>query len=150
MAWKEEIAEWWERRKLERRAEESGQDEIPVPRPYPYLNCTSDYHRPDAQFVIPPGGGTLKLTVWNEGNFPAWTCYVEVREGSGPLSDFELRGQTIITLQPGERRDVMLQVVPEQVGAHLVGVCYDPLLDPMDFGDPSSRHITARFRLWAH
>ena len=80
--------------------------------------------------------GTIAFTVWNDGNFPAWSCYVEVYEGPGgyssPLSAYELRGRAIVTLHPGERREVSLPWVRRQTTGRVVGIVHDPLLDPLE------------------
>lgn len=92
----------------------------------------------------------MSFTVWNDGTYPSWTCYVEVYEGprgfANPLSAYSLRGRSIITLQPGERREVMLPWVRERSTGRIVGLVFDPLLDPRDFEvvPQFNRHITSR------
>jgi hypothetical protein len=114
----------------------------------PYLECSSVYARP--VFSIPGGWKFLMMpvqpevswsptiTVWNSGTFPTWACHVEVRENPGDI----LKAQTIITLQPGESRDVILPVTTGQDDTSLLGICYDPLFDPYDPQDPSDRKVT--------
>ncbi len=143
--WKDEIHKWWKDRQKERQDEED-EDRLPMPRPY--VDCTSHF----GPHVLPlrvDEPGTVSFTVWNDGNFPAWTCYVQIYEGptgySHPLSDYELRGQKIITLQPGERRDIPLPWVRRQQTGRIVGICFDPILDPKDFTlvEQRNRHITS-------
>jgi hypothetical protein len=122
-----------------------GDDEFEL---YPYLECSSVYFRPRflrrggwvGQIVTRPPGisWSPKITVWNSGTFPTWACHVEVRENPGDI----LKAQTVITLQPGESRDVILPVTTGQEGTSLLGICYDPLLDPYDPQDPSDRKVT--------
>ena len=74
---------------------------------------------------------------------------MEVYEGprgyANPISAYTLRGRRIITLQPGERRDVTLPWVRERRTGRVVGLVFDPLLDPRDFevAPRSNRHITS-------
>lgn len=130
--WSELIRNWWQERQD---AREPPPDDAP-PMPRPYLEITGDMTQIHAFGLDEPG--TITLTVWNDGNFPAWACCVEVYEGPGgfgsPLSAYELRGGTTITLQPGQRRDVMVPWVrrrPLGSNTRVVAICYDPLLDPI-------------------
>ena len=86
------------------------------------------------------------------GNFAAITCYTEVYEGPGgystPLSGYELRGRKVITLQPGEEREVSLPWVRTRQSGRIVGIAYDPVLDPknwyLDQETPHhNRHVTS-------
>jgi len=117
----------------------------------PYLNCSYDHfiireiNEPFTNrkilLVNQKRPGTIwhpKFRVWNSGNFPSETCYVEVRETPGNI----LKEKTIITLQPGETRDVTLEVLVGEPGTTLVGVCYDPILDPYDSTDTTGRKTT--------
>lgn len=141
--WSEGINEWWRQR----------QQEHPHPTPsvqipYSYLDCTSNFGPQilAQQRNVP---GTVYFTVWNDGNFAAWTCYVQVWEGPGgyshPLSDYMLRGQAIMTLQASERREVTLPWLRTLKTGRIVGICYDPLRDPIDFTlvEQYNRHITS-------
>lgn len=91
----------------------------------------------------------MEYTIWNDGNFAAWTCYVELYEGpwgySHPLKDYEFRGREIVTVQPGERKKVKVPWIRKKDSARVVGVCYDPILDPKDFTlvEQNNRHITS-------
>lgn len=145
--WQEIITDWWNERKRQR--EEDGTLHVPqVPIPKPYLNCTSNFG-PQLNALAVNEMSEMRFTVWNDGNFPAWTCYVELYEGPGgyshPLSDYELRGRKIITLRPGERREVAVPWVRRRETARVVGILFDPLLDPKDFTlvEQRNRHITS-------
>lgn len=142
--WNEQLNEWWKKRQKEREPRKPG----PVPMPRPYLDCTSNFI-PQIVPLIVDEPGRVSFTIWNDGNFPTWTCYVQIYEGpegyTHPLSDYKLRGQTIITLQPGERREVTLPWVRSQHTGRIVGICFDPLLDPKNFTlvEHYNRHITS-------
>ena len=153
--WNEVIRNWWQDRQQER---EPPPDDAP-PMPRPYLEIDGDMTQINAFGQDEPG--TLTLTVWNSGSGPAWTCCVELYEGPGgiasPLSAYELRGGTITTLQPGQRRDVTVPWVrrrpyTKDLENRVVAICYDPLLDPVTdsvtIGHPADdrhihRHITS-------
>lgn len=145
--WKDEIRDWWRERKRQR--EEDGTLHVPeVPIPKPYLDCTSHFG-PQLRELAPNEPGQLSFTVRNDGNFPAWTCYAELYEGprgySRPLSDYALRGRTVLSLRPGERREVLVPWVRREASARIVGIVSDPLLDPKDFAlvEQYNRHITS-------
>jgi hypothetical protein len=54
--------------------------------------------------------------------------------GSGtPLTEYELQGRQIVTLQSGESREVTLPFSRFTGLITAVGICYDPILDPKDF-----------------
>lgn len=100
----------------------------------PWLRNFTDFQ--GQVYRIPQGGtGTIDLRIRNEGNFPAWTCYVELYEGISSLTEpdyaaLHLHGRTIITLQAGEERVVPLPWTRGSLSGQLFGVCYDPVLDP--------------------
>jgi hypothetical protein len=116
--------------------------------PRPYIDATSNFG-PQITALRVGEAGTVSFTIWNDGNYPAWTCYVEVYEGPGgytsPLSAYSLRGRRIVTLHPGERKEVSLPWVREQRTGRIVGIVFDPLLDPVDFTvvEQMNRHITS-------
>ena len=116
--------------------------------PRPYLNCSSNFW-PQIVGLGLEEPSLVFFPVWNEGNFAALTCYVELYEGpsgySSALSAYALRGRKIITLQAGERRDVRLTWERRLPTGRIVGICYDPLLDPKDFlfVEQHNRHITS-------
>jgi hypothetical protein len=128
--------------------DECGRDRVKVIMPRPYLDATSNFAPPISALRVDEVG-TISFTIWNDGNYPAWTCYVEIYEGpegyTNPLSDYALRGRTILTLHPGERREVTLPWVRRRKTGRVVGMVYDPLLDPRDFSvvGQFNRHITS-------
>jgi hypothetical protein len=117
-------------------------------RPRPYLDATSSFG-PQISALAVGEPGTVSMTVSNDGNCPAWTCYVEVYEGPGgythPLSEYEMRGQQIVTLHPGEKRVISLPWVRQGRTGRVVGLVYDPLLDARGFAvvEQYNRHITS-------
>lgn len=150
--WNKAIDAWLKRRdkehEHERERDECGRDRRKVEMPRPWLDCTSNFGPQIlAQSLNQPG--MIAFTVWNDGNFPAWSCYVEVYEGPGgyssPLSAYELRGRAIITLHPGERREVSVTWTRRRMTGRVVGIVHDPLLDPKDFAvvEQHNRHITS-------
>lgn len=145
--WRDEINEWWRDRKQKRR--EDGTLHIPKrPIPKPYLDCSSKFG-PQLRDLAINEVSSMSFQVWNDGNFPAWTCYVELYEGpagyNSPLSAYELRGRKIISLRPGERMDVSVPWVRKKESARVFGIVFDPLLDPKDFQlvEQRNRHITS-------
>jgi hypothetical protein len=140
---REAIRDQWERDRKRRRCRDRLRD---VPRPY--LDATSNF---GPQITALPVGtaGTVSFTVWNDGLYPAWTCYVELYEGPGgytsPLSAYARRGRRIITLHPGERREVTLPWVRQQQTGRIVGLVFDPLLDPhgLTVVEQFNRHVTS-------
>lgn len=145
--WSKEIDAWLKRRQREHEKEkEHNRHRVRMPRPY--LDCTSNFgpQLDDFGLNVP---GSMSFTVWNDGNFPAWTCYVELYEGpwgySSPLSAYQLRGRRIITLMPGEQREVAVPWTRRLNQARVVGIVFDPLLDPRDFAlvEQHNRHITS-------
>jgi hypothetical protein len=149
LSWKEAVQKWLRKiREEHKRGQIDPKHGRRFPLPRPYLDCTSHF----GPQIIPlkiGQTGSVSFTVWNDGNFPAWTCYVEVYEGptgyTSPLSDYEIRGRRIITIQPGETREVTLPWVRMRRTGRIVGICYDPLLDPRDFVlvEQYNRHITS-------
>lgn len=141
--WTEDIADWWR----QRQAEKPPHDPV-VPMPRSWLDCTSNFG-PQILAQTRNQPASVHFPVWNDGNFPSWTCYVQVWEGPGgythPLRDYQLRGQAIIALQPGERREVTVPWMRTLITGRIVGIVYDPLLDPIDFQvvEQYNRHITS-------
>ena len=119
--------------------------------PRPWIKASSNFApQINSQSINQPG--EISYTVSNMGNFAAITCYTEVYEGPGgystPLSGYELRGRKVITLQPGEEREVSLPWVRTRQSGRIVGIAYDPVLDPknwyLDQETPQhNRHVTS-------
>jgi hypothetical protein len=150
--WSAAIDEWLEKREDERdegvEEDDCGRPQRRPRRPRPYVDATSNFG-PQITALATGQPGLVTFTVWNDGNLPAWTCYVELYEGPGgytsPLAAYALRGRRIITLHPGERRDVAVPWVRQQPTGRIVGLVFDPLLDGRDFAlvEQVNRHITS-------
>ncbi len=155
--WKEQVDSWLGRLEEERRQEreqwQKDKRHCKCPRrpdgmPRPWVDATSNFG-PQITALKVGEEGSVSFTVWNDGSYPAWNCYVEVYEGPGgytsPLSAYELRGRRIITLHPAERKQVHLSWVRKQRTGRIVGLVFDPLLDPLDFDavEQINRHITS-------
>jgi hypothetical protein len=113
------------------RSASSQPDPIPTPRPWLTVQFAPSGEVANIPIDVP---GQLHLQVGNEGNLPAWTCYLELHDG-GPtdpvtFADLELRDRRVLTLQPGESRVIALNWVRHRPKGRAFGVCYDPLLDP--------------------
>ncbi len=145
--WKDDINIWWKERKKKRK--EDGTLHIPKrPIPRPYLDCTSNFG-PQLNSLAINEVSTMSFTIWNEGNAPSWNCYVELYEGpsgySNPLSNYEFRGRKIVSLRPGERKEIQVPWVRKKNSARVVGIVFDPIQDPKDFilVEQVNRHITS-------
>jgi hypothetical protein len=81
-------------------------------RPRPYLDISAIL-TPQISAHGVGEAGTITVQVWTDGNVPAWSCYVEVYEGPGGyttgLNGYVLKDQHVLTLHPGQHRDVFLQ-----------------------------------------
>lgn len=142
--WKKNIRDYWSRKQYEK-----GEDAPRIPRLRSFLECSGNLVPQLPQLSLDQPG-TLTFTVGNRGNYAAWTCYVELYRGRAPLgtntplTDYELQDRKIITLQPGETREMNLSFIRFTGLITAVAVCYDPLLDPKDFTVVEThRQITA-------
>lgn len=142
--WSEKLAEWLKER-------EGGRPTNPddrVRRPRPYLDIAATF-APQISASKVGQTGSVTVRVWNSGNVPAWSCYVEVYEGPGgfstPLADHVPRGRRIITLHPGEQRDVSLPWRRDGRTGRIVAIVFDPILDPKGFTvvPQTDRHLTS-------
>jgi hypothetical protein len=124
--------------------------------PRPYLQCTSAFG-PQVRNLALNQTAEVSFTVFNHGNAPSWSCYVELYEGPGftysaPLSDCRLTGRKIIAILPGQRMDVKLPWQPTRANnGRILGVTYDPMFDPRNFTvvEQFNRQITAvDWRQW--
>jgi hypothetical protein len=141
--WVEEVRSAWEQIQQQPRVRpDMGDCDL-----WPFLHCSSEYYQryfvSDRYFAAlhtePPGRSwEPELTVWNSGSFPSWTCHVEVLENPGG----KLKARTVVSLQPNETAVVTLKVTTGAEGTTLIGRCYDPVLDPLEPGDPSGRKST--------
>jgi len=110
----------------------------------PRLHCTSD-----KGWRIRRGGVgehiNVVVEVTNKGNGVSFNTYVEAYEGpigyTHPLRDYLLGDYKIITINPGQKVRVPLhwpRMLPPR-GNRIVGVCFDPFLDPRGF------HLVERY-----
>lgn len=106
--------------------------------PKPYLGI--GFSNNDIFPQYPSESIEVDFEIVNKGNFAAITCYIDLLDGpSDPhltLSDYELSDRKIITLQPGEiRKNVKMSWnrKKSQKSGHLLGLLYDPLMDPKDW-----------------
>jgi hypothetical protein len=128
--WSRTIGEWLYHHHPEREQDEPGR------MPRPYLRFLGDFIQGRRVTSGMLRTGSVSLTLVNEGNVPAWNCYVEVYEGPFgglPPAGYSPRGRMIITLHPHERRTVSVPWWREMTGSNFLGIVYDPLMDPRDF-----------------
>jgi hypothetical protein len=103
----------------------------------PRLKCRSNFG-PEISDIGVGESRTVTVRVTNKGNGISFSTYVEVYEGPGgythPLRDYRLCDYKIITINPGQTVDVKLnwtRLLPRH--GRVVGVCFDPFLDPRGF-----------------
>ena len=110
---------------------------------YPYLQIE---HRSDSP--LPSQLPTEeRFIIHNDGNVTSWSCHIEVYGGvandgtpfgsNTPLSQFKILGQKVITLQPGAHIEVSVPTLWNNLGSSIqgvivIGVCYDPVIDPLE------------------
>ena len=119
--WKHLIDCWLEEREKEREKEldECGREIRELERPRPYLSIDRGPGTPVHPFYFTNLGIpiTVDFSVQNSGNFPSWTCYVDLYEGPEddllPIYNYTLRGREIVSLHPGEEKIVALPWVRE-------------------------------------
>jgi hypothetical protein len=142
--WSEQIAEWLDRREREHPPNQDDRTR----RPRPYLDIAATF-APQISASQVGEDSTVTVRVWNAGNVPAWSCYVEVYEGPGgfatPLADHIPRGQAIITLHPGEQREITLPWRRDARTGRIVAIIFDPILDPKGFTvvPQTDRHLAS-------
>ncbi len=142
--WSEGIKRWLDERQRERPENPDDKER----RPRPYLDIAATFAPQISAFQVGESG-TVTVNVWNAGNVPAWSCYVEVYEGPGgfttPLADYVPRGQEIITLHPGQTRAVTLPWQRDGRTGRIVAVVFDPILDPKGFTvvPQTDRHLAS-------
>jgi hypothetical protein len=112
----------------------------------PRLCCTSNFG---------PEIGNIGESTWvtvrviNEGNGISFSAYVEVYEGpvgyTHQLRDYRLCDYRVLTINPGQTVDVKLFWTRLLERGRIVGVCYDPFLDPRGFHlvEQYNPHITS-------
>jgi len=114
----------------------------------PELDCTSNFG-PEIRDLDLGEPGTVTVRVTNKGNGISFSTYVEVYEGpvgyTHPLRDYRLCDYRVITMNPGQTVDVRLNWVRLLSRGRIVGVCFDPFLDPRGFYrvEQYNDHITS-------
>lgn len=143
--WKDELRNaWWEIEASRPRTNPLDNLDFTL---YPYLNISCTYIEEERilsrRFVrITTRGPNTpwkpKVTVWNSGSAPSWSCHVEVLEEPGG----KLKAREIIWLQAQETAQVTLDVTTGAEGTSLRAVCYDPVFDPLEPDVTSGRKST--------
>lgn len=142
--WSEKIAEWLRQRDADKPPNQDERER----RPRPWLDIAATF-APQVSASQVGETGAVTVRVWNAGNVPAWSCHVELYEGppgfTTPLADCIPRGRTIITLHPGEQRDVTLPWKRDGRTGRIVAVIFDPILDPKGFTvvPQTDRHLAS-------
>lgn len=103
---------------------------------YPFLTIHIDFM---GQMETIRNGGNIIVSVTNNGNGTAYTSFVELIESShnGLFVDpsdpglFHRRGYLMLpVLYPHQTRTVQVDWSRHFISGRIVGICYDPLLDP--------------------
>ena len=114
----------------------------------PRLECTSNFG-PEIRYLSVGDSAIVTVTVTNKGNGVSFFSYVEVYEGPGgyshPLRDYRLCDYRVLTINPGQTVDVKLQWSRLLETGRIVGVCFDPFMDPRGFNlvEQYNDHITS-------
>ena len=114
----------------------------------PSLECTSNFG-PEIRHLQLGESGIVTVTVTNNGNGISFSTYVEIYEGpvgyTHPRSDYRLCDYRIITINPGQTADVKLHWNRLLARGRIVGVCFDPFMDPRGFHlvEQYNDHITS-------
>jgi|GEM_PF-4875511 len=114
----------------------------------PLLECTSNFG-PEIRNLDLGNPGTVTVRVTNKGNGISFTTYVEVYEGPRgyvhPIRDYRLCDYKMITINPGQTVDVELNWIRLLPRGRIVGICFDPFLDPRGFrlAEQYNDHITS-------
>lgn len=99
----------------------------------PRLRIASNFISEDLTKVQIGDSAELTFTVINEGNGISFFSYVELYEGEEEiclLIHHRLCDHKIITINPGQRVDVTLNWNRKLKTGKVVGICFDPMLDP--------------------
>ncbi len=114
----------------------------------PVLHINSDF----TSDLFPSGVGDQQvatMNVTNLGNGASFNTYVELYDGpwgyQNPLRDYRLCKSKVISIQPGQKIAVKLTWTRMHASGRLVGICYDPFLDPRGFNlvQQIHRHIAS-------
>jgi len=114
----------------------------------PRLKCTSNFG-PEIRYLDVGDSTTVTVWVTNNGNGISFATYVEIYEGpvgySSPRSDYRLCDYKIVTINPGQTVEVKLSWNRLLQRGRIVGVCFDPFLDPRGFYlmEQYNDHITS-------
>ena len=114
----------------------------------PRLECTSNFG-PEIRNLELGERGMVTVKVTNKGNGISFTTYVKVYEGptgyTHPLKDYRLCDYKSVTINPGQTVDVKLNWTRLLHKGRIVGVCFDPFLDPRGFQlvEQYNDHITS-------
>lgn len=100
------------------------------------LECDSNFG-PEIQDLGFGDVGTVTVRVTNKGNGISYAAYVQIYEGpwgyTHPLSDYRLCDYSVLTINPGQTMDAKLNWNRLLDKGRIVGVCFDPFLDPRGF-----------------
>jgi hypothetical protein len=150
--WQTQMHTWWTVRKAERERQRKIDVDLgiipDVDTPRPYLICgrlpssrgTIEEQWRNVVFPLRPErgfvDGDFAVVIENEGNAASWNCCVHVMylrtQGAEykPYGDLVVRDHTIVSVLPGEAKEVTLHVRALIVlAAELVFRCFDPVLD---------------------
>lgn len=114
----------------------------------PRLDCTSNFG-PEIRDLDVGESTTVTVGVTNKGNGISFNSYVQVYEGpwgyTHPLREYRLCDYRIMTINPGQTVDVKLNWSRLLSKGRVVGVCFDPFLDPRGFHlvEQYNDHITS-------
>lgn len=114
----------------------------------PRLDCTSNFG-PDIRNLSVGESTEVTVIVTNKGNGISYNSYVEIYEGPWgyvhPLRDYRLCDYQIVTINPGQTVNIKLEWQRLLSKGRIVGVCFDPFLDPRGFQlvEQYNDHITS-------
>jgi hypothetical protein len=114
----------------------------------PKLKCTSNFG-PDIRDLGLGETATVTVPVTNNGNGISFAAFVEIYEGPAgythPLRDYRLCDYKITTINPGQTLNVKLNWNRLLSYGRIVGICFDPFLDPRGFQlvEQFNNHITS-------
>lgn len=98
----------------------------------PRLVCTS-ISVSEARKHIAGYSAIASISVTNRGNGVSFSSYVEMYRKVASVSSYKLRDYRILTINPGQTVDVQLKLKRCWKEIIVVGVCFDPFLDPRGF-----------------
>ncbi len=163
--WKKNNKSWWKSRQAwrerERQAAIDRGERADIALPEPYLECgriasSRGWLGPQLKAMTFNQMSEVAFVVENKGNAPSWSCFVEVYEGPFAVyglkfSEMQLNGRKIITLQPGEQKEVVLPFKPTREKNGSISIrCHDPIQDPgiISFQQYDRKNSGGSWRLW--